>query len=83
MGPIGPGNPLDAALRAIREYLRQNGDITRNGETYDTQMVRTEDGVARTFTDEQGNTAGIARNSEGTKCIGCKTTNLINNNWNA
>jgi hypothetical protein len=42
-----------------------SGEISRNGQTFDTQMKRTEDGVARTFTDEQGNTSGYARNSEG------------------
>src|SRR5690606_20735660 len=26
-GPLGPGNPLDASLRAIREYLARNPEL--------------------------------------------------------
>ena len=39
-GPLGPGNPLDAALRAIREYYFQNGQIQQHGEPYPLLLVR-------------------------------------------
>ncbi len=37
MGPLGPGNPLDAALRAKRDYLAQAGIA---GEAYPLLLVR-------------------------------------------
>jgi hypothetical protein len=37
-GPMGPGNPLDAALRAIRERLAQEGG--KAGEPYPLLVVR-------------------------------------------
>ena len=37
-GPLGPGNPLDAALRTIREHLRQTGG--KAGEPYPLLVVR-------------------------------------------
>ncbi|MDX1945587.1 MAG: hypothetical protein SFU86_09265 [Pirellulaceae bacterium] len=37
-GPLGPGNPLDAALRTIREYLNQAGG--KLGEPYPLIVVR-------------------------------------------
>ena len=37
-GPGGPGNPLDACLRAIREYLAQQGTIQE--EPYPLLLVR-------------------------------------------
>ena len=42
-----------------------DGQITRGDKTVDTKMVRTEDGVARTFTDADGNKSGYVKNSEG------------------
>jgi hypothetical protein len=46
-GPGGPGNPLDVALRAIREYLlrQQQLDLEKKGEPYPLLLVRPE-GVA-------------------------------------
>ena len=40
--PLGPGNPLAAALRAIREYLVMHGgfDPQRDGEPYPLLLVR-------------------------------------------
>lgn len=43
-GPLGPGNPLDACLRAIREYLARNPESTKYGEPYPLLIVRP-DGV--------------------------------------
>ena len=44
-GPLGPGNPLDAALRAIREYwARVEGDDA--GEPYPLLVVRPDGAVA-------------------------------------
>ncbi len=45
-GPLGPGNPFDAALRAVREYLlRHHGfDPSETGEPYPLLLVRP-DGV--------------------------------------
>src|SRR5262245_33545641 len=37
-GPLGPGNPLDAALRTIRERLAQGGG--KSGEPYPLLIVR-------------------------------------------
>lgn len=39
-GPLGPGNPLDACLRAIREYLARNPDFKQQGEPYPLLIVR-------------------------------------------
>lgn len=39
-GPLGPGNPLDAALRATREHWARQGDIGTNGEPYPLLIVR-------------------------------------------
>jgi hypothetical protein len=43
-GSLGPGNPLDACLRAIREYLAKNPEFTKYGEPYPLLIVRP-DGV--------------------------------------
>ncbi|HOP77993.1 MAG TPA: hypothetical protein PLD05_10905 [Thermogutta sp.] len=42
LGPLGPGNPLDAALRAIREELlaRKEFDPQADGEPYPLLIVR-------------------------------------------
>jgi len=42
LGPLGPGNPLDAALRAIREELlaRKEFDPLAEGEPYPLLIVR-------------------------------------------
>ena len=42
-GPMGPGNPLDAALRAIREHWKQNG---LQGEPYPLIIVRPDGAIA-------------------------------------
>lgn len=39
-GPLGPGNPLDAALRAVREYLARNPELMKQGEPYPLMVVR-------------------------------------------
>lgn len=39
-GPLGPGNPLDAALRATREYLVAHGLVGETGEPYPLLIVR-------------------------------------------
>jgi len=46
-GPLGPGNPLDVALRARREYLLERGriDPSASGEPYPLLLVRP-DGIA-------------------------------------
>ena len=46
-GPLGPGNPLAAALRAVREYLLANHgfDPQRDGEPYPLLLVRP-DGIS-------------------------------------
>ena len=46
-GPLGPGNPLASALRAVREYLlaSHNFDPQRDGEPYPLLLVRP-DGIA-------------------------------------
>jgi hypothetical protein len=41
-GPLGPGNPLDAALRAAREYLARTGGVERHGEPYPLMVVRSQ-----------------------------------------
>ncbi len=42
LGSLGPGNPLDAALRAAREFLVRSGQIdpVREGDTYPLLLVR-------------------------------------------
>ncbi len=44
LGPLGPGNPLDAALRAIREYYTRSATGASKGEPYPLLIVRP-DGV--------------------------------------
>lgn len=39
-GPLGPGNPLDACLRAVREYLARNPNMVEHGEPYPLLVVR-------------------------------------------
>ncbi|MHB8969047.1 MAG: hypothetical protein ACYC3X_03100 [Pirellulaceae bacterium] len=39
-GPLGPGNPLDAALRGMREYYAQAGLLDSKGEPYPLLIVR-------------------------------------------
>jgi hypothetical protein len=38
-GPMGPGNPLDAALRTVREYLQQ-AEAGQGGDAYPLLVVR-------------------------------------------
>lgn len=45
-GPLGPGNPLDAALRTIREYMVRTGDSKRDGEPYPLLVVRPNGSIA-------------------------------------
>jgi hypothetical protein len=45
-GPLGPGNPLDAALRTEREYLARIGEVERWGEPYPLLIVRPDGAVA-------------------------------------
>ncbi|TPW01039.1 MAG: hypothetical protein FD124_3813, partial [Alphaproteobacteria bacterium] len=45
-GPLGPGNPLDAALRTVREYLVRYGDPAQTGEPYPLLIVRPNGAVA-------------------------------------
>jgi hypothetical protein len=45
-GPLGPGNPLDAALRTTREYLTRAGMTERDGEPYPLLIVRPGGAVA-------------------------------------
>lgn len=44
--PLGPGNALDAALRAAREYLAQHGGVDVHGEPYPLMLVRPDGAVA-------------------------------------
>ncbi|MBC8350898.1 MAG: hypothetical protein H8E66_02865 [Planctomycetes bacterium] len=39
-GPLGPGNPLDAALRATREHWAKQGGTATHGEPYPLLIVR-------------------------------------------
>lgn len=52
-----------------REYndgqLTGSGEISKGDKTIDSDMIRTEDGVARKFTGEDGSSAGYVRNDEG------------------
>jgi hypothetical protein len=41
-GPLGPGNPLDAALRATREHLARTGGVAQHGEPYPLMIVRSQ-----------------------------------------
>jgi hypothetical protein len=41
-GSLGPGNPLDAVLRAIREYWARHGLTNENTEPYPLLIVRPE-----------------------------------------
>jgi hypothetical protein len=45
-GPLGPGNPLDAALRAIREHWAQAEGSARGSEPYPLLIVRPDGAVA-------------------------------------
>jgi hypothetical protein len=45
-GPLGPGNPLDAALRAIREHLASLGTAEWQGEPYPLLVVRPDGAIA-------------------------------------
>ena len=38
--PLGPGNPLSAALRTIREYLARHGGVDEHGYPYPLIIVR-------------------------------------------
>ncbi|MDP6720414.1 MAG: hypothetical protein QGF59_17255, partial [Pirellulaceae bacterium] len=40
LAPLVPGNPLDAALLAVREYLVRSGAVTKDGEPYPLLIVR-------------------------------------------
>ncbi|MEQ8788970.1 MAG: hypothetical protein RIC55_21845 [Pirellulaceae bacterium] len=44
--PLGPGNALDAALRATREYLAQHGGVDAHGEPYPLMLVRPNGAIA-------------------------------------
>jgi len=45
-GPLGPGNPLDAALRAIREHWTKLAGDAAQGEPYPLLIVRPDGAVA-------------------------------------
>lgn len=45
-GPLGPGNPLDAALRTIREHWARVGGDAGSGEPYPLLIVRPDGAVA-------------------------------------
>jgi hypothetical protein len=45
-GPLGPGNPLDAALRTVREHWLKQPDAAREGEPYPLLIVRPNGAVA-------------------------------------
>jgi len=45
-GPLGPGNPLDAALRTIREHWARVGGDSGSGEPYPLLIVRPNGAVA-------------------------------------
>lgn len=45
-GMLGPGNPLDAALRTTREYLAKYGSTGTDGEPYPLLIVRPNGTVA-------------------------------------
>lgn len=45
-GPLGPGNPLDAALRATRTHLNRLGTTGTEGEPYPLLVVRPDGAIA-------------------------------------
>jgi hypothetical protein len=45
-GPLGPGNPLDAALRTVREYWAKVNDPQQTGEPYPLLIVRPSGAIA-------------------------------------
>jgi hypothetical protein len=45
-GPLGPGNPLDASLRAIREHWVRHGGTQGGSEPYPLLIVRPDGAVA-------------------------------------
>ena len=45
-GPLGPGNPLDAALRTVREYWARVNDPQQMGEPYPLLIVRPSGAIA-------------------------------------
>jgi heme exporter protein D len=45
-GPLGPGNPLDASLRAIREFWDRTAGESKLGEPYPLLIVRSDGAVA-------------------------------------
>ncbi len=45
-GPLGPGNPLDASLRAIREFWDRTEGDSKLGEPYPLLIVRSDGAVA-------------------------------------
>lgn len=45
-GPLGPGNPLDASLRAIREFWARTEGASKLGEPYPLLIVRSDGAVA-------------------------------------
>jgi len=51
-GPLGPGNPLDAALRATREYWAQHAAGQQKGEPYPLLVVRPNGTVAYNYARE-------------------------------
>ncbi|MBP86675.1 MAG: hypothetical protein CMJ64_08165 [Planctomycetaceae bacterium] len=51
-GPLGPGNPLDAALRATREYWARHGSTQQYGEPYPLLIVRPNGTIAYNFARE-------------------------------
>jgi archaellum component FlaC len=51
-GPLGPGNPLDAALRTIREYWARYGSTQQFGEPYPLLIVRPNGTIAYNFARE-------------------------------
>jgi len=48
-GPLGPGNPLDASLRTIREYWARQGSFAKNGEPYPLLIVRPDGTLAYSY----------------------------------
>jgi hypothetical protein len=51
-GPLGPGNPLDAALRAIREHWARHSSFEQSGEPYPLLIVRPNGTLAYTYARE-------------------------------
>ncbi|MCA9124772.1 MAG: hypothetical protein H6822_33220 [Planctomycetaceae bacterium] len=51
-GPLGPGNPLDAALRATREHWARQGDTALHGEPYPLLIVRPNGTIAYNYARE-------------------------------